>query len=126
MKLRVRGNSLRLRLTQTEVAAIARGQAVEEALHFAGGGQLRYVLAPDGAVPEPVAAFREGTVLVSLPLARAIAWARGGEVALQSSSGYSPSLLVEKDFACLKPRAHEHEDESDLFPNPNLAHGHCT
>ena len=28
-------------------------------------------------------------------------------------------ILVEKDFACLQPRAHE--DESDLFPNPDAS-----
>jgi hypothetical protein len=125
MKLRIRGDSIRVRLTQKEVSHVAEGKLVEESLNFGGGVRLRYSVEPSSAAAV-AASFVDGRVIVALPTTQALAWARGNEVAIQSAPGTVPSILVEKDFACLKPRTNEKEDETDMFPNPNLAHGHCT
>jgi hypothetical protein len=126
MKLRIRGDSLRVRLTQKEVAEIAAGRPVEESLHFGGAVRLRYSVELDSASTTLRAAYVDGRVILALPKEGALAWANGTEVAMQSAPGALPAILVEKDFACLKPRTNERENESDMFPNPNLAHGHCT
>jgi hypothetical protein len=125
MKLRIRGDSIRMRLTQKEVAEVAIGKLVEESLNFGGGVRFRYSVEP-ASTSVVTASFVDGRVIVSLPSDEAIAWARGNDVAMMSAPGTVPSILVEKDFACLKPRTNENEDETDMFPNPNLAHGHCT
>ena len=44
MKLRIRGNTLRLRLSRNEVDSVARGKEVGESTSFPGGGKLQYVL----------------------------------------------------------------------------------
>jgi len=129
MKMRIKGNSIRLRLSRTEAEAVAAGRAVRETTAFPGGATLSYVLEPSPRAPALSATFLDHQVIVAVPLAEALAWAGGTAVALQGripTPAGELSLLVEKDFTCLKPRQHEREDESDLFPNPNEAHGHCT
>jgi hypothetical protein len=43
MKLRIQGNSLRLRLTQKEVARVRNGGLVESVIEFAPGRSLAYL-----------------------------------------------------------------------------------
>ncbi len=47
MKLRIKGDSLRLRLTQGEVTALDTGGVVEEKVRFGGGAALIYRLRRD-------------------------------------------------------------------------------
>jgi hypothetical protein len=124
MKLRVRGDSLRLRLTRSEVAALARDGLVEESIAFGPGRRLVYAIrsAPDGA--PPVAATLDGTrIEVTLPAADVRRWAETDLVGIEGvqDAGEQRTLrvVVEKDFACLKPRPHE--DDADAFPNPNVS-----
>lgn len=121
MKLRVRGNSLRLRLTRPEVAALRNGPVVER-LELPGGTALEYRLqAADVAAPE---ADLAGTVLaVRVPADAAREWVDGEGVSLAGEqplpSGGTLSILVEKDFACLAERPGE--DDSDAYPNPRAS-----
>ena len=48
MKMRIKGNSIRLRLTKTEIKRIENGHPVEEVLAFGGGKALKYQLHPFG------------------------------------------------------------------------------
>ena len=125
MKLRIKGDSIRLRLSQAEVKRIATGKSVKEVTTFPGGESLVYVFEPSPRSSSLGATFFDRQLVISLPLADAIAWATGSNIAIQTSLG-SLAILIEKDFVCLKPREFQTEDESDLFPNPNVAHGHCT
>lgn len=117
MKLRLQGDSLRLRLTQPEVARLAATGAVVDAVHVAPGAALTYGLrAAD--VDALAAAFDGATLTVLVPTAWVGPWADGDEVGfegtVEAGDGRSLALLVEKDFACLHRRA----DEADAFPNP--------
>jgi hypothetical protein len=128
MKLRIRGNSLRLRLSRSEVAKLARGEAVRESTAFSAASRLEYALeSTDGA--SLAADLEGGAVRVGVPRGIAREWAASAEVSLKAEQrigeGESLRILIEKDFTCLKPRANEQEDESDLFPNPNEVHGSC-
>lgn len=123
MKLRVRGNSLRLRLSRSEVETFDRVGRVEEAVRFGPGAQLVYAMerATDGAL----SARLEGSlVTVSIPAGLADSWCRTDQVGLEADhptgDGQTLRILIEKDFTCLKIRSGE--DESDAFPNP---HDHC-
>jgi hypothetical protein len=130
MKIRIKGCSIRLRLTRTETALIENGVAVSETLRFGGGTGLSYSLIPSPEVPVMQARFENQEIRIMLPLSQAHTWASSEEVSLRhdqliAEGGESLQLLVEKDFFCLKPRQNQVEDESDLFQNPNEAHGRC-
>jgi len=119
MKLRVRGNSIRLRLAQSEVAALLATGAVEECLSFPAGESLRYRL-ERSAEADAAAQFCDGAIAVRFPATVIDRWGQSAEVSMQAeqplAGGESLRLLVEKDFRCLSPR--DDEDDADLFPNP--------
>jgi len=125
MKLRTRANTLRLRLTQTEVARIAEGHSVEERLYVGPteADVLGTELRPTPSLESIGAKFEGRTLVVELPQSIASTWARGDEVGLRAEvpapGGRTLGILIEKDFACLTRRAAE-EDE-DAFPNPNTS-----
>ena len=120
MKLRIKGNSIRLRLTQPEVAALASGAAVQERTEFPGGAEFRYRLLSDDVAKEPAATCADGVLTVRLPTAAVTRWARetivGLEFAAPLKSGGELRLLVEKDFTCLNPRRDEIEEGT--YPHP--------
>jgi hypothetical protein len=119
MKLRIKGNSIRLRLTQSEIRQVGAGQTVREEVCFATG-HFAYALLTDPAIGVPDAGFREGELQVRLPADRAARWAFSDEVGIEERiagrDGHALHLLIEKDFQCLHKRPGE--DESDHFKNP--------
>jgi hypothetical protein len=129
MKIRIKGNSLRIRLTKSELAQIQEGLAVSEAIYFSPKSKLTYSLVPKQDAKSIEAHFDGQTIEVSVPMIEAQDWASSSTVSLKTNlATENPDalfILIEKDFFCLKPRNHEIEDESDLFDNPNLAHGSC-
>lgn len=127
MKLRIRDNSIRLRLTQTEVDSLKTEGLVVARTRFPGGKSLRYAVESSPANVTPNAHFSENSLTVRLPETAVLAWATTGQVSIRGEQpldgGDTLSLLVEKDFQCLAPR--EDEDESDMFPHPAGAGGGC-
>ena len=122
MKLRIRGNSIRLRLTRSEVRRLADNGTVEEWTDFGGGRRFGYGLRADD-VPAPAASFDDRTVLVRLPRDAARRWADGDQVGIEGTQpvggGATLKILVEKDFVCIDGPADENQD--DAFPNPRGA-----
>ena len=124
MKLRIRGNSIRLRLTQSEVEKCGRGEQVEETIEFGSfpNEKLIYALVSSEKIKKIGARYDSGKIAVIVSQTEANEWINsekvgiGGEQILDE--GRVLSILVEKDFACLSERANE--DESDNFPNPNV------
>jgi hypothetical protein len=118
MKLRTRGNSIRLRLSRGDLATLLEHGVVEEQVGFPGGQVLRYRLERSGA-PAPGASFSDGMITVRFPADAIDGWADPGEVSLEADCPIVSGmlhLLVEKDYQCLAPR--DGEDDEDLFPNP--------
>jgi hypothetical protein len=122
MKLRIRGNSLRLRVSQTELNQIAEQGSAEDSIRFAPGVDWRYGIVV-GAGSAVAARFTADSLTVTVPKASVERWLDPNEVAIvgQQSIGDGETLgiLVEKDYTCLAPRAGE--DDSDLFANPQKA-----
>lgn len=120
MKLRIKGNSLRLRVTRPELETLGTAGAVVETLPFPGGAALKYELRVDAKASALAASYRDNVVRVSIPAADFAAWRKEDQVSLRSTqpTGKSEDLqvLIEKDFACLAPR--EGEDDSDAFEHP--------
>jgi hypothetical protein len=119
MKLRIRGNSIRLRLSKSELASVAETGAAEDVVQFSSDTQLRYRLEvkPSGGVE---AQLQPSMVRVAIPKASAERWTRSDEVSIEGEQplgrGGVLRILVEKDYTCLTPRSEE--DDSDLFANP--------
>jgi hypothetical protein len=124
MKLRIKGPTLRLRLTQAEMRTLIEEGAVEERVPFAAGVNLIYRLRRAGAAQEITASFRNGVVEILVPERAARDWCNSNLVTLvheQALPEGSLRITLEKDFACLAPR--EGEDESDNFPHPEAGEG---
>ncbi len=127
MKLRIRDNSVRLRLMKGEVTRLRDEGLVAATTSFPGGHDFRYVLESTPASVRP-AAFLSGSVItVRLPETMVLAWADSEQVSIADDllldDGEHLSILVEKDFACLAPR--DGEDESDMYPHPEADGGSC-
>lgn len=126
MKLRIRGDSIRLRLKRGEVAQIAEGKSIMEETHFpASVLTYRVDVSQDNAI---AAEYEDGNLVVSLPAAKVADWAKSDEVSLMATQalagGANLTLLVEKDFACLDPgHGRDHEDDADTYPHPSAASG---
>ena len=120
MKLRIRGSAIRLRLSKSEVLRIAEAGRVEDAIDFGAAQRLSYALVA-GDVATPSAHFSGAEIVVTIPRAQLRAWAIEETVGIEAEqdlgNGQTLSILVEKDFACLKPR--EGEEDGDAFPNPS-------
>ncbi len=119
MKIRIKGNSLRLRLTKTEVANFkVNGEIAEQTCVL--GGVFHYKLVQDENATELNASWIGSGFQVSVPISLANQWADSDEVGFQNiqvlPDGTELFLLVEKDFVCLD---NTFEDQSDNYPNPN-------
>lgn len=114
MKLRIKGNSIRFRLTQSEVQTFAGEGVIQEVIHFNHQNFL-YAL-EKRSTQQLTASFENGKITVFVPIEIANQWTDSEEISLEGNDG-ELRLLIEKDFVCLKPR--KDEDESDNFPHPN-------
>lgn len=122
MKLRIKGNTIRLRLTQGEVDEFRVHGKVSDQLNFGGGSPaiLHYILERHPEIKELTAVFTVDAITVQVPEITARAWVDTDQVGFDNRETDrrlpEPYILVEKDFQCLHKRPHE--DESDHFPNP--------
>jgi len=123
MKLRIKGNSLRLRISRSEVTRLLEGDCLEETIQFAPEACARftYALQQDRLVGRPTVRYTENRVAVLIPADQANAWGITDQVGIAEDIGLgnlgSLALLIEKDFACLD---RSDEDNLDTFPNPNV------
>lgn len=123
MKLRIKGNTIRLRLTQTEVDTVEKGEVTDKTL-FPDGNELVYkIIKGDSFDTE----FKDGIVRIQLPSELVDKWAGSDQVTIghkiDLGNGEILDIAVEKDFQCLTERPHE--DESDMYPNPLEKHAKC-
>ena len=127
MKLRLRDNSLRLRLTQGEVEQIRTTGLVRGRTRFPGSNAFDYILESSPATVRPEAHMSSNVLTVRVPQEVITHWAESEQVSISSTQalgdGENLAILVEKDFACLAPR--EGEDESDMFPHPRAGAEQC-
>jgi hypothetical protein len=124
MKLRIKGSSLRLRLTQGEVGSLETAGEVAEQVHFGGGAKLTYRLRTDSKSREISASYGDNVIDIRVPQEAALTWARTDQVTLshaEAVAGEELRVVIEKDWNCLAPRSDE--DESDNFPHPETGTG---
>jgi len=116
MKLRIQGDSLRLRLTRPEVARLREQGVIEETAHFAGGRGLTYRIRKDAAGADLRAEFTEGAITVYAPAATVDHWASSDEVGMETRGG-ALKIAIEKDFRCMSRRGEA--SEADAYPHPS-------
>ena len=127
MKLRIRDNSVRLRLTRGEVDTLRDTGLVEASTDFPGGRRFRYRVESSPAIVNPAAFCSDNEISVRLPETTVLAWASSEQVSIEGeqvlADGTKLRILVEKDFVCLTGR--DDEDESDMYPHPEAGKAHC-
>ena len=127
MKLRIRDNSIRLRLSRPEVDLLRDQGLLRSSVAFPGGSRFDYALESSPAIVAPTADFAGNGLLVGLPQSAVRGWADSDQVGIASEQATENDgvlkILVEKDFACLSPR--EDEDETDMFPHPEAGNRSC-
>lgn len=122
MKLRIKGNSIRMRLSQGEVDELASSGSVNDVINF-GKTKMTYqlTLAKSGEI---LVVYAANLIIINIPQATGAKWATSDQVGIEEDidlgGGEILSVLIEKDFKCLTVRPGE--NESDLYENPQDQH----
>jgi hypothetical protein len=127
LKLRILDDSIRLRLTRTEVETVSSDGLVRGRVRFAGTNSFDYVLESSPATVKPEAHISNNVLTVRVPKLDIESWADSETVSIKAEQGLGDGgqlkILIEKDFACLAPR--DGEDESDMYPHPKAGTEKC-
>jgi hypothetical protein len=122
MKLRIKGDSLRLRVSRSEVEKLLAGDCLEETIHFTPErvAKFTYALQQETSLSRPTVQYSRNKVTILIPAEQANAWGTTDQVGIAEEISLgnlgSLALLIEKDFACLD---RNEGDNEDAFPNPN-------
>jgi hypothetical protein len=125
MKLRIRSNSVRVRLDQEDLAELIEHGRVLDALHFGAGSSHTFAYAVViGAAPSahPRADYSSGFLVVTIDRGDAEAWSRGNQVGFdheQAVPGGTVRVILEKDFACLDRPEGDSAEDAWALPNPS-------
>jgi repressor of nif and glnA expression len=118
MKIRIQGNSIRYRLTRTEVRELQEKGIVQKHTTFNRKNFAYRVLEKEG-ITALEADFQNDTISLFFPKVENEKWADLERVGYANDmildNGQTLRLLLEKDFVCLDERV---EDQSDNYPNP--------
>lgn len=108
MKLRIKGNSVRLRLSKSDVETLGSEGVVEEEVHF-GGPHSPLIYSLRTSHDDVISASFDGRgISISIPEPMADDWIGSEEVGMVAIQMVGENeglrILVEKDFACLSGR----------------------
>ena len=124
MKLRLKDNTIRIRLSMDEVNTLMEEENISSLTSFPGQQSLSTHLnlgTQDGVG----VTFRDNVLHLALPKEKMKDWHRNDQVGhcwlIDLDQGGHLEITLEKDFKCLTDRPGE--DESALYPNPNQSHG---
>jgi hypothetical protein len=122
MKVRIKDNSLRFRVTQSELASLMAGGRLEQTIYFspAEDSRLTYALEQQSSSSSTTLRYQPHEVAIVLSTAELKAWGESIQVGIYAAADLGSNgvldLVVEKDFACLDLSDAENKD---TFPNPN-------
>jgi hypothetical protein len=124
MKLRIKGNSLRLRVSRSELTRFLSPSRVEDTIHFGPGSEakLTYALESTATSTATIVRYSPQELTVSISEDQARTWSEAGEVGIYTAVDIGGDglleVIIEKDFACLD---RGDEDNTDTFVNPNVS-----
>lgn len=114
MKIRIKGNSIRLRLTKTDVQTLKEKGFVEEKTIVNEEEIFSYSLKISDENEKISANFQNNKMTVFLSKDEAKILTETEEITVQGSQENGLFLLVEKDLQCLDTTS---EDQSDMYEN---------
>lgn len=121
MKLRIKANSVRIRLTKTDVSKLANEGYLQETTVLPGQ-TFTYALKSDENATALTIAFENNILSMIVPKYFAANWYQNDIVGIDATMLVNEKeklyLLLEKDFVCLDETS---EDQSDNYENPNKA-----
>ncbi|MEA2709740.1 MAG: hypothetical protein QOF78_2341 [Phycisphaerales bacterium] len=129
MKLRIKGNSIRLRLGPSEVLQLILDGAVEEVTELGPAPTQRfgYALLATDASSDISARFEDQRIVIRVPQDVMERWATTGQVSIDAQqrtrAGRDLRILIEKDFECIDPPTGESQE--DTYPNPQFTTAAC-
>ena len=119
MKIRIKSNSIRFRLTKTEVSTLADTGYLEEQTIFPNN-KFIYALQSNDNATELSATISNNKLTMFVPSSFIKDWPQNDVVGLETNMPAGENnylyLLLEKDFVCLDEST---EDQKDNFENPN-------
>lgn len=121
MKVRIKGNSIRIRVTRSELQRILTGEKLHDAIRFGIQPEASFGYALSVAEIDAPVAVEYSDQTVSLRVARQVAsaWGHESEVGIYAtipvSAGLYLDVMIEKDFACLD---RSDAENADTFANP--------
>ena len=120
MKIRIKGNSIRIRIVKTELDTFGKDGILEERTDF-GNAALIYRLQSKQGIQQLEAAMEDNIITLYVPEEMKQEWVNTNVVGynnnMELGNGKKLFLLLEKDFKCLD--AEVLEDQSDNFDNPS-------
>lgn len=122
MKLRIKGNSIRLRVSRSDLATLAESNVIKDEVHFSSDPNQAWIygIVRSRDLSAPTVAFEQNRVFVIARDEGVEKWLRTEEVGIYFSieigSNGRLDVALEKDFACLD---RSDEDNADTFPNPH-------
>jgi hypothetical protein len=118
MKIRIKDNSVRFRLTKSEVQKLCTENYIEAKTEFNTTTLLYAIQVKD--IEWLDADFANEKITLLFPKTFAITWETNEIITHENyitlNNGNQLKLLLEKDFVCLD---HTTEDQSDNYENPN-------
>ncbi len=123
MKLRLKGNTIRFRLSKTDVSVFSENRYIHETTDF-GNKVFSYGLKMSDASEKINAEYINDSMIVNIPMNISKQWTDTNQVGLSEemplSDGKKLYILIEKDFQCLDETI---EDQSDNYENPLASKG---
>lgn len=112
MKLRIKNNSIRYRLTKSDVSQLAEKGFIQDGVHF-GATTLAYSVKTTTS-DQLTSTFENNTITLFIPVDFVNELQDTDRVGFEGTDN-DIYLLVEKDFICMDKTA---EDQSDNYPHP--------
>lgn len=114
MKIRIKDNSIRFRLSQNEINELCHQGKVNASCRLSNT-ELGYQIIAYRESPY-IVEFKDNSITLFINKDLIENWESNDIVGFDGITEEGTTILIEKDFQCLKPRPNE--DESNLFPNP--------
>src|SRR3981081_2492351 len=118
MKLRIKGNSIRLRLGQSEVLQLAINGAVEESTTFGPFREqcLGYSLSASPDARQVSASFADRRIAIRVPWSVVHEWVTTDQVSIDALQRTNVNgdlrILIEKDFECIDGAPGESQEDA--------------
>ena len=120
MKIRIQGNSIRMRLSKSNVEHLIAHGVLSEQISW-GSETLCYAVERDEVAPKMTSTFTNNKITIHIPKCLLEDWETNDIVGFSEEQAFDNNtslfILIEKDFKCTDST---NQDQSDFYENPNL------